>query len=190
MKPYTTNMELRGNIILPYHFEGAGIGYDNIDSVLIGASILGYSLPRSQTLGCSWELRFYLSNGLLVDFSSTPKSVGGWQELGRLNMKFSDAKAPGAVQDNEIYLYSEISPFRIDQVKSLVFSDEDVFCESGVIFSSSNDQDVVVCAGVPPGSVSASIPFIESDFDPEMEVTEYIEIPIGELEKVKCKIRN
>jgi hypothetical protein len=185
MKPYITDAKVDGKYILPYQFEGACIGYENVESRFRGVCIVGYSLPRSQSLGCAWELRLYLSNGMFIDFSSAFTNVGGWQEVGSLNMRFTADATSESVLNNETYAHVEIAHFCINDLQSLVFLDDDVFSECGIVFIDEKGSEVIVAAGVSPGSVSALIPLSESDFNPEMGHGAYLKIKMRELEAYK-----
>ncbi len=187
MKPYITNPDINGRFVLPYQIEGEGIDCENMESMMAGAEIVAYSLPKTQSFEATWELRLYLNNNMLIDFSSSFTNIGTWQELGSLNMKFACGGVAGNIQSDKIYAYTEIDGFFINSIQSLIYSDKEVFSECGIVLINAVGQEVVIAAGVSPGSVSVKTPFCESDFEPEMEYGVYLKVPMKEVALTKSR---
>jgi len=185
MKPYITNAEVNGKYILPYQMEGAGINYETIESAICDTCIIAYSMPKSQSLKSAWELRIYFNNNMCIDFSSAFTNIGGWQEFGSLNMKFTHKATSVNMKSNETYTYTEIDDFCIEDIKSLIYVDGDLFSECGIIFTNKNGQEFIIAAGVSPGSVTVKIPLCISEFQPEMEYETYKKVKLNLLYNYK-----
>jgi len=166
MKPFITDALIDGRYILNYQIEGIEIS--ELSRHLVGSNIIGYVLPNSQSLACAWELKLIFDNGISIDFSSACTNIGGWQEMGSLNIFFSDYISDNNL-DISVYQKSEVS-FFVKSMDKLVFESSDVFSESGIIFLNGNGEEIIIATGVSPGSISVKAPFCEANFNSELEL--------------------
>ncbi|WMP18902.1 hypothetical protein [Thiothrix lacustris] len=184
MKPFITDPLQNGKYILPYQI--GGLAFSEIRLKLISSSIVGYSLPISQSLRETWDLHIYLDTGISITFSSACTGVGGWQEMGSLNMDFSGTMDMDKQVESKYSMTKFDNPFLIEKIYSLVFHDNDIYSESGLIFVDPNGQEVIVATGVSAGSVSMRIPF-DDNFEPELAYNDYVRVKWSDLSVVKSR---
>lgn len=103
--------------------------------------------------------------------------VGNWKEVGSLNLSFK-GKGQDTDSDSASWVIEPVSNFKIGNVESLIYEDQEVFSECGIALGDERDGEIIVAAGVSPGSVSISVPFSSCKFQPEFEVAKYQRFPI------------
>ncbi|PHV09511.1 hypothetical protein [Chitinimonas sp. BJB300] len=167
MKPFITNSKENGRPVLRLQCEGAKS--ENLKQLLEGLSITAYALPEGHSLASAWQLRFIFNNQLILEFSSVCTEVVGWQEVGSLNVKVID----DTDQFSNIFSITEIKEFLVTSVEYLVYEDSDAYSECGLVLRSSLGEEVIIAAGVSPGSVSVQAPFSTLDFEPEFPTSDY-----------------
>jgi hypothetical protein len=173
MKPFITDACKDGRCSLPFQFEG--IERARVEGMLLGRSIVAYALPAGHSLGCAWQCRFMLGNGYALEFSSACTVVADWQEVGSLNIEYL---AIGEADEGAaVFQEYEIGSFRIAAVERLVYEDSHVYSECGLVFHDKSGMEVIVAAGVSPGSVSINAPFSRERFAPEFPVADYHRAP-------------
>lgn len=164
MKPYITDALQGGRFVLPFQIEG--IPADQVGTSFDAASVVAYGLPKSQALQAAWLFRLVLDTGWILDFSSACTGVGGWQEIGSLNLQFARTANEG---DAIEWVMNPLEDFRIASVERLVFEDEEVYAESGISFKDARHREIIVAAGTAPGSVTVALPsspdLLQSEFE-------------------------
>ena len=176
MASFVEDADVNGRYVLPFEF--AGISGVEFTDKMVAAEIVGFSVPRKQSLRETWS--FYLHNaaGLLFQFSALTTGIGGWQEMGSLKIVVSKAMASDESQlDSEIYEYHRILPFQVSVIQAMVFEDESVYAECGILLAASDDRVIQIVCAPAPGSVSARISAIESEFLPELGLSDYALVP-------------
>ncbi len=130
---------------------------------------MAYGLPKAQSLKEAWLFRIVLDSGWTVDFSSACTGVGGWQEMGSLNLVFA------RVSEDETsiqWTMTRIVEFHVRMAERLVFRRDAVYAEAGIVLTGSTGDEVVIAAGIPPGSVSIAAPFSTEEFQPGNDMAE------------------
>ncbi|KVF27191.1 hypothetical protein WJ07_06870 [Burkholderia vietnamiensis] len=168
MKPFITDACEGGCCSLPFQFDG--ITRERIEDALIGKRIVAYALPAGHSLACAWQCRFVLNNGYSLEFSSACTVVTGWHEVGSLNTKYHSMEAD---EGADIFQEFEIESFRIAVIERLLYEDSQVYSECGLVFHDGFGAEIIVAAGVSPGSVSINAPFSQECFAPEFPVAAY-----------------
>lgn len=168
MKSFITNACQNGKYILP--FQVKGVSDDQIKNSFENARVLECGIPKSHTFTQAWIFRLVLDNGWSIDFSSACTGVGGWDEVGSLNLDFSREKRPA---DTFPWVKKQVTDFNIKYVKRLIYQNPDVYAESGIVFIDSFGREILVVAGQGPGSVSIAAPFSDAEFRPEFTTTKY-----------------
>jgi hypothetical protein len=172
MKPFITpDMTPTGKKAFPYQCEGAEC--KELWSRLKGQSLVAYSLPEGHTLQTAWELVLVFDSGLTLEFSSACSQAVDWQEVGSLNVRVAHLSigdgATTASKKNEI----PVSPIDLVAAEKLIYEDDDVVVECGLVLCGRDSQEVVIAAGVPPGSVTAQAPFsMGQSFEPQFRLSE------------------
>jgi hypothetical protein len=166
MKHFITPDEFKnGKRLLPFQIEGASI-YELL-TLLTDRHILGWDVPVGHSLKEAWPIRLIFEQFILVEVSSACTVTTGWQEVGSLNISVqidtAESKSSGAFER----IYSSVSEFKVESVEKLVFENETLITECGIVFVSSNGLEIVVMAGIPPNSVTAFIGVDNESFSPE-----------------------
>lgn len=173
MKPYITDAFQDGKFVLPFQVEG--LPADQLSAPFHAARVLAYGLPRSQTLQAAWLFRLMLDTGWILDFSSACTGVGGWQEVGSLNLGFTqEASDADAIE----WVMNPLGDFQIVSVERLIYEDAEVYSESGIVLKDSTHREIVVAAGTAPGSVSIAMPSSTSSLQSEFEIEQLQRRPL------------
>jgi hypothetical protein len=93
----------------------------------------------------------------VFEFSSASTVVTGWQEVGSLNIKCMLGKANSM---DGVFRKLSAGPFQVADVRCLVYEDAGVYSECGIVFYDDVGGEWTIAAGIPPGSVSISAPFL------------------------------
>jgi hypothetical protein len=171
VKPSITDAFRNGTYVLPFQIEG--LPTERLESAFKGACIQGYGLPLSQSFQAAWSFRLALDTGWLLEFSSACTHVGGWQEVGSLNIEFLRRHPNGS---DAPYSIRSIDEFRVEKIEQMVYRDADVYAECGIALTSEDGLEIIVVAGTAPGSVSIAAPFSTEIFQPEFEVAQYLRV--------------
>lgn len=158
--------------IFPFHLEG--ISYNEIIGSIKGLYIKSYAIPIKHSTKSAWLLRILFSKGFYLEFSSTPNDIGGWEEMGSLNIKL--IKNFSKINNN-IFIHKNIENFKVKEVFKLVHATEEIFSNSGIVFVSEEGKEIIIVCGVSPGSVSMKTPDNSVDkLDAELDLSDYKKI--------------
>ncbi|MBT2337073.1 hypothetical protein J7E49_24615 [Variovorax paradoxus] len=174
MKPYITDAFQDGRFVLPFQVEG--LSADQIGKPFEAARVLAYEVPKSQTLEAAWLFRLILDTGWIVDLSSACTGVGGWQEIGSLNLGFAREGTDATAIE---WVINSIEDFQIASVERLIFEDAEVYAESGIALKDTAHREIVVAAGVAPGSVSVLMPASTTPLQSEFELERLVRRPLS-----------
>lgn len=166
MKPFITNSLENGRHMLRFQLDG--MERCQLNNLFLSKSIIAYSLPEGHTLDSAWLCRFYLDSGDIFEFSSACTEVDGWEELGSLNIAKVDSKA-----SENLFNRTKVNPFFICLIECLVYENTSVFAECGIVLRDSLGGEVIIAAGISPGSVSVQAPFTTLPFEPELSMSDY-----------------
>lgn len=166
MRPsITLDVDSTGRKILRYKCEGIDVA--ELGNKFRHQNVCSVSRPAAQSLRQSWLAWLHLASGDVIEFSSSCTQVVGWQEIGSLNIRVIADVLRGLPQVAASVAKIAISQFRIDQIDVLIYEDEDVVSECGIVFCEAGGSEIVVATGISPGSVSLAVPQQTEDFDPE-----------------------
>ena len=162
MKPFITpETDENGKLIFPYQYEGVNAA--GLHHSLQGQSILAYEMPEGHAISAAWELRFYLASSLVLEFSSACSGAGGWHEVGSLNIRLCQASE--LIHQR---VKKEAAHFLIEDAEKLIFEDDEVIVECGLVLRGRENFEIVLAAGTSPGSVTVLAPFSKADlFQPQ-----------------------
>lgn len=170
MKPFITpELSAAGKKLLRYQCEG--IEAADLWNTMQGRSVIAYSMPAGHSFQAAWLLRLILSGSASLEFSSACTEVVGWHEVGSLNVRLVRPGAAG-VTDAEIGMpVTSIPEVRLSAIQKIVYEDDDVITECGMALGGDGGVEVIVAAGVPPGSVSLAAPFTCQPFEPQFPLS-------------------
>lgn len=174
MKPFITDALVDGKYVLPFQIEG--VDRKTFIKFVHGKSVLGYSLPKDQMLKAAWDFCLFLDDDISISFSSATTGIGDWAEMGSLNINVCAIPDSNALRYADKYVSKNLSLCVIKRVDQLVFRDEKVYSECGLVLCDGDGDEIIVAAGVSPGSVSVSLPSDKTQFEPELDIGDYIRI--------------
>ena len=159
-----------GKKLLQFQLEGADL--ESIRDTMCGHRVTAYGMPEGHTFHSAWEFQLHFDgSGTFIEFSSACTQVVDWQEVGSLNVRFvaRDEKYKASV-GLELPKH-DISFFAVEKVEVLVYEDDDVISECGLVLSGADGGEIIIAAGISPGSVSVSAPFATGSFEPQFSIS-------------------
>jgi hypothetical protein len=144
--------------------------WSDIKKELLGLNLIDYAVPKRQNLECTWLLRLNFSNEITLEFSSLINNVGGWQEVGSINIKVVAQEQLDDAAD--IFLITKINQFTINDIKLLVDCDNKYYAECGVILINNFGEEIVIACSPELGAVSVKAPFNFGKFNPDIPLKE------------------
>jgi hypothetical protein len=178
MKPFITpEITTSGKKFFPYQCEG--VESAALWRCLEGRRLVAYSLPEGHTLQASWELSLVFDSYLVLEFSSACSQAIDWQEVGSLNIRLVQSSLEGGAMSTIDRSEDVIPEIDLVAVERLIFEDEDVVVECGLVLCGRYGEEVVVAAGVSPGSISVKASFsVEECFEPQFPLSACRRLPI------------
>lgn len=168
MNPFIVDPFQDGRYVLGYQIENSTS--TPLREAVLGASINKVAIPKRHSLKAAWIVRLAFDNNLSVEFSSACTDIGNWREIGSLNINiFSNID-----NDPESFIFDEyaINDFRVAALDRLVYEEENLFVENGIVFSSEKGEEIWIAAAPAPGSVTVQAPFSIQEFSPEFSAVE------------------
>lgn len=166
MKPFITpEITQTGKQAFLYQCEG--IKREELWHRLSCTHIIAYAMPERHTFEASWEFSLIFDSGMILDFSSACTQAIDWQEVGSLNIS---ATQHPAEETTTIIKKKEVKIPKIELITAnrLIYEDNDIMVECGIIFHGKHNQEVIISTGIPPGSVTIQAPFSRGhSFKPE-----------------------
>jgi hypothetical protein len=179
MKPFITpKVTEAGKKLLQFQLEGGDI--ESIWSVIQSHRITAYGMPDGQTFEAAWEFQLYFGdNNIFVEFSSACTQVVDWQEVGSLNIRVSSCDAGSATPVGAGLSKHSISSFSVDRLEKLIYEDDDVISECGLVLHGADGAEIIIAAGISPGSVSVAASFATEPFEPQFSLAACRFEPVG-----------
>lgn len=166
MKPFITpELTATGKKVLAFQCEG--VASDALSNAVKGRNIVAYSMPVGHSFQAAWVFRLILEGDDLFEFSSACTQVVGWHEVGSLSIRFVKGSNKGRADATPDLEAIAIPVFRVLALEKLVYEDADVVSECALVLRGEDGEEIVVAAGIPPGSVSVTAPFTEGLFEPQ-----------------------
>lgn len=170
MKPFITpDISATGQKVLRFQCEG--IASKDIWKSRQGLSVVAYAMPLGQSLQAAWIFQLIFDDGSLLEFSSACTQVIGWQEVGSLNIQLIRHPSNEQSDKGSDLLKTDVPNFRLNSLAKLVYVDNDVSSECALVLCGVSGEEIVVSAGISPGSVSIAAPFSETSFEPQFSVS-------------------
>lgn len=170
MKPFITpEISVTGKKVLTFQCEG--IEASALWSALNGQQIVAYAMPYGHSFQAAWLFWLVLASGEVLEFSSACTQVVDWQEVGSLNIRFI---GPAGVTSTDSELHRAtvaVPPVHLQALEKLVYEDTDVVSECALVLRGEGGNEIVVAAGVPPGSVSVIASFSKGAFEPQFSIS-------------------
>ena len=170
MKPFITpDKTSTGKKSFPYQCEG--FECDALWRHLEGQRLVAYVLPDGHGLTAVWGLSLVFYSGLILEFSSACTQAVDWKEVGSLNVKLTRDSKEGVATMIAERKGIAVPLVELANAEKLIYEDEDVVVECGLVLHGSDGQQVVIAAGIPPGSVSVHASFsVGQPFEPQFSL--------------------
>jgi hypothetical protein len=170
MKPFITpELSVVGQKVLRLQCEGVERG--DLRTSIEGSSVVAYAMPKGHTHRATWLFQVILGDGRLLEFSSACTRVVDWQEVGSLNVLIAIQPSEATKGGVTALPIVDVTPFSISALDMLVYEDHDVVSECGLVICGHGDSQIIVAAGIPPGSVSVATLDSTESFEPQFSVS-------------------
>ena len=142
--------------------------FDGLDekSLIVGLTnydINAYSTPPNQAINNVWYFDLLTAQGV-YSFTASSTQVNGWEEYGSLAIKYSKEALtvrPDFMRDVLIK-----PPFRASKIQKIIYEDDDVITECGLLLSSTDSTKIIIACGISPESITADGIMFTGDFQP------------------------
>lgn len=151
---------------------------NKIIELILGSRLIGFEIPKNQSLSCTWSLRLFFENCCDVLCCSSDVAScgdGSWQEYGYLKLDITDENLLGS---RDKFNFREITPVAFTKISKLVNNEDDVVAECGLIMTTEKEQQVVISTAPAPGAVTIKAEFYDGEYDPEIPFEDLNELPM------------
>jgi hypothetical protein len=140
---------------------------DQIAEFVVGSPLVGYEIPKTQSLSCAWELRLYFKEeDRFLCLSSDVGSAGSWREYGYLKCEVKQTKD---IKDpSDVFEFSSIKAFKVEKIFLLINKEDDVIAECGITFQCQKGNEIIISTAPSPGAISVNADFNQGAFLPEV----------------------
>jgi hypothetical protein len=145
---------------------------------LTGRTLKQCSIPATQTLTATWMFCLEFDQEEVLQLSTDSVDVADWDELGCLVIAATTVE----VVRSQLALPRQtwvLDNFIVAECIALVYENVAWRIESGIALRSTNEKEIIVVPGVPPGSVSVRLEGSQTTFVPELPMHEYKYQSIG-----------
>jgi hypothetical protein len=139
-----------------------------IIELILGSKLIGFEIPKNQSLSCTWSLRLFFENSsdvLCCSSDVASAGDGGWQEYGYLKLDITDENS---LSSRDKFDFRGISPITLTRVSKLVNNEDDVLAECGLLIITEQETQVLITTAPSPGAVSVKAEFYDGEYDPEV----------------------
>lgn len=141
---------------------------NKIIELILGSPLIGFEIPKNQSLSCTWSLRLFFENcNEVLCCSSDVESAGdgSWREYGYLKLDITDENLLGS---RDKFNFREITPITFTKISKLVNNEDDVIAECGLLMITEEEKQVVISTAPAPGAVTVKAEFYDGEYDPEI----------------------
>lgn len=142
-----------------------GVSSEGLARSLLGQTVTAYAMPPKHSLEAAWLFTLYFEDGHNLEFWSEFYDTVDWNELGVLVISSLGEAVDGPSMNLEQFRV-EIPSIRIARCRKLLCEEDGFLAECGLLLAGEDEESVIIAAGIPPGSVSVSLPSDESNFRP------------------------
>lgn len=178
-KSYVENAYQNGIFTLPIQIKPITI--QEFKETFLNTNIVAYgfagSFPSMRTFKSANGFLLYFDNQKVVEFCSLKTMVkDSWDEYGSLKMEVHND--PSTIKQGLMPIERfEIEPIRVNFIKKLVFQNEAMYIDCGIIFSKDDVNEISIAAGFST-DVTIRTPFSSEDFDTDIAEEKYTFYPL------------
>jgi len=131
--------------------------------LLVAKEITAYATPTGQLVDCVWYFDL-LTSCAAFSFAASSTQLDGWVVYGALIISYSEI----AVNQRSPFMHdrSVVPSFRVEKVKKIIYEEDEVLAECGLILFGNDSRSITVACGIPSGSVNAEGEMFEGNFKP------------------------
>jgi len=133
---------------------------------LIFSGFKSYSINyTSQAMIASLYLK--LRNNSILNIYSETYDIGPWDELGYLVFEII------SVEKTDVnFVKLDKKWLNIDKIEKLIYEDEDISIESGLVIKT-GDEELIIVSSVMPYNLELKAKFLDLEFKPECYINRY-----------------
>lgn len=179
MKPFITpKVTQAGKKLLQFQLEGSDL--ESIWNVINRHPVIAYGMPDGYTFDAAWEFQLYFDGSkTFFEFSAACTQVVDWQEVGSLNIRAASCDAESITSIGPDFSKHAISCFSVEKLEKLIYEDDDVISECGLVLYGADGAEIIIAAGISPGSVSVAASFATEPFEPQFSLATCRREPMG-----------
>ena len=156
-------------------------GYSKLNKIkemILGSKMIGYEIPKNQSLSCTWSLRLFFDNSSDVLCCSSDVANAdddSWKEYGYLKLDITNEKS---LVCRDKFDFTEITPLSFIKVAKLVNHEDDVVAECGLLLTTEQKKQIVISTAPSPGAVTVKAEFYDGKYNPESFLEDLNELPM------------
>ncbi|MCB4434618.1 hypothetical protein LHL20_00010 [Alteromonas sp. McT4-15] len=155
-------------------------GIKKITELVLGSKLVGFEIPKSQSLTCTWSLRLFFElkdNSIVLCCSSDVESSDSksWQEYGYLKLEIIEEKL---LSNRDKFNFCKLKPISFSKVFMLVNEEDDVVAECGLLLTNDQDEQVLISTSPAPGAISVKAEFYDGEYEPEVFIDDLRVLPL------------
>lgn len=174
-KSYVENAYQNGIFTLPIQIKPITI--QEFKNVFLNTNIIAYgfsgSFPSMRTFKSANGFLLYFDNKKIVEFNSLKTMVNdGLDEYGSLKMEIHNDSSTIRQGLMPIERF-EIQPFIVNFITKLVYQDQQMYIDCGIVFSENDNNKFSIAAGFST-DVTIRTPFSNEEFDTDIAEEKYV----------------
>jgi hypothetical protein len=146
-----------------------GVPPEGLARNLVGRTVTAYAMPPKHSLEAAWLFTLYFEDGGNLEFWSEFYNTAGWNELGVLVVSSLGEAVEGRSMNLEQFRV-EIPSIRIAGCRKLLCEEDGFLAEYGLLLAGEDEENLIIAAGISPGSVSVRLPSDVSNFSPLLDL--------------------
>lgn len=151
---------------------------DKIAQLILRSKLVGFEIPKNQSLTCTWSLRLFFedcTDVLCCSSDVSSSGTGDWQEYGYLKLDITDESELGC---RDKFNFRALEPIVFSKVVKLINEEDGVSAECGLLLATEERKQVLISTAPAPGAVTVKAEFNDGEYDPEIPFEDTIERPI------------
>ena len=169
MKSYIEDPYKNGIFTLPIKINS--LTTEEFKEVFLNTKIIAYGFsgisPYWRTFQVASGFLLYFNNDKIVEFNSLITGIPNtWDEYGSLRVAVHDSMSSLEHPDLTIEKY-EIEPVKVTSIYKLIFQDEEMLIDCGMVFSNNENYEIKIAAASASMCATVQAPFSTGKFEPD-----------------------
>jgi hypothetical protein len=177
-KSYVENAYQNGIFTLPIQIKPITI--QEFKNTFLNTNVVAYgfsgSFPSMRTFKSANGFLLYFDNNKIVEFCSLKTMIkDSWDEYGSLKIQTHDD--PSTIRQGLMPIERfEIEPFIVNSITKLVYQDEGMYIDCGIVFSENENNEILIAAGFST-DVTIRTSFSNEEFDTDTPENLFKRVP-------------